>query len=72
MLEDDNKRFVIRFFCLWYQHGLHVFVFGFSWEWLQTKNKLGIAYKPLTPLPHPHHDKEGGEVHTIGLLEDQK
>jgi hypothetical protein len=38
MLEDDNKRFVIIFFCLWYQHGRHVFVFGFSWEWLQTNN----------------------------------
>jgi hypothetical protein len=38
MLEDDNKRFIISFFCYIFQHGRHVFVFGFSWEWLQTKN----------------------------------
>jgi hypothetical protein len=32
MLEDINKRFLISFFCLWCQHGRHVFVFKFSWE----------------------------------------
>jgi hypothetical protein len=33
MLVVVNKIFLISFFCLWYQHGRHVFVFTFYWEW---------------------------------------
>jgi hypothetical protein len=40
MLVDVNKNIFVKFFCLWHQHGRHVFVFKFSWEWLQTKTRM--------------------------------
>jgi hypothetical protein len=43
MLEDGNKRFVISFFCLWYQHGRHVFVFGFSWELIIANQEYNFS-----------------------------
>jgi hypothetical protein len=58
MLEDDNKRFDTSFFCIWYQHGLHVFVFGFSWEWLQTKNRLNTLESVSSDIQTP--DREAG------------
>ena len=38
MLVDDNKRFLISFYCSFIQHGRHVFVIWFSGDWLQTIN----------------------------------
>ena len=36
MLEDDNKRFLISFYCYFHQHDRHVFVIWIARDWLQV------------------------------------
>ena len=59
MLVDDNKRFLISFYCSFIQHGRHVFVIWFRRDWLQTIYSIRARTSPA-PHPTPLKEREAG------------